>query len=168
MDDGVIRVDKRLCKSDRGYGDFDVIRAPNCAMVIPLMGSGEVVLVEQFRHGSQSLTVEFPGGKCGVGEDVLDAAKRELYEETGFSSNDWTDLTVVSPNPAIQDNLLHVFLAQDCVPGVPNPDKDEDMNVLTVPFREVPSMLRDGAFSSAACHVAFLAYLLSQSAKKVL
>lgn len=168
LDDGVVRVDKRLYKSEYGYGEFDVVRSPDFVIVLALTLSNEVILVEQFRPGVNSWTTEFPGGKCEAREDALDAAKRELSEETGFSSEDWTHLLTSSPNPALQDNLLHVFLAQDCVPGVQDLDKDEHLRVLAVPFREVPSMFRDGAFGSVACHAVFLAYLLHLSGDKIL
>ena len=94
------------------------LSCPNWVHAIPFtaLDSGfELLTVEQYRHGVDRASLEVPGGLCDPGEDPLESAKRELLEETGYTSNDWTSLGSCSPNPAIQNNRCHFFLALNCV-----------------------------------------------------
>lgn len=82
--------------------------------VIPLTSENKVILVEQFRHGVQDLTLEIPGGSIDDSDNnPLEAARRELIEETGFTSDDWSLLGSNHPNPAVQDNLCFTYLARN-------------------------------------------------------
>ncbi len=81
--------------------DFYIIEAPTWVNVVAVTADNHIVLIEQYRHGIKSVTYEIPGGMVDPGESSLDAAKRELIEETGYSSEDWLPLGEVHPNPAI-------------------------------------------------------------------
>jgi 8-oxo-dGTP pyrophosphatase MutT (NUDIX family) len=74
--------------------------------------TGELVMVEQYRFGIGSTTLETPGGMVDPGEDSLASARRELLEETGYGGGDWTYLGAVEPNPAIHPHLCHHWLAE--------------------------------------------------------
>ncbi|MEX2396697.1 MAG: NUDIX hydrolase, partial [Balneolales bacterium] len=92
-------------------GDFFVIEAPDWINVVAMTSDDHVVLVEQYRHGTEEATLEIPGGVIDETDDSpLQAAKRELSEETGFTSPKWTPLGSVSANPAIMNNRCHLFL----------------------------------------------------------
>ena len=93
--------------------DFFGIGAPDWVNVIPLAEDGRVVMVRQFRHGADALTLETPGGMVDPGETPAQAAARELVEETGYRAERVLPLGAVNPNPALFDNRLHVFLARD-------------------------------------------------------
>ncbi|MFT5291867.1 MAG: ADP-ribose pyrophosphatase [Planctomycetota bacterium] len=90
-----------------------VLEMPSWVNVVALTPARELVVVQQFRFGTQSVTTEIPGGVVDPGEEPLAAAKRELREETGYSSTRWSLLGAVEPNPAFQDNLCYHYLAED-------------------------------------------------------
>lgn len=82
-------------------------------IVFPLTRKQEVVLIRQYRHGVRKAILELPGGSVDKGESPLEAARRELMEETGFSSNIFIEIGHGSPIPAILTNTLYYFLALD-------------------------------------------------------
>ena len=106
---------KSLREGDKRNSTFYRMHFPRWVNIIPVTPLGEVLFIKQFRHGIQSETLEIPGGIIEENEVPIDGAKRELLEETGYSSNEWVDLGFVSPNPAIQSNLCYVFLAKNVV-----------------------------------------------------
>lgn len=83
--------------------------------IVALTPEREVILVEQYWHGVHAVTVEVPGGVADGSGSGLDAAKRELAEETGYTSGTWTFLGSVSSNPAIFNNRCEMYLAEDCI-----------------------------------------------------
>ncbi|MEC8833311.1 MAG: NUDIX hydrolase, partial [Pseudomonadota bacterium] len=87
--------------------------------VVALTENGRSIMVEQYRFGVGSCTVETPGGMVDAGETPLQAAQRELKEETGYSGGKWKSLGAVQPNPAIHSHLCHHFLAQGVVKNDP-------------------------------------------------
>ncbi|MBI5490357.1 MAG: NUDIX hydrolase [Deltaproteobacteria bacterium] len=110
--------------------------------VIPVTQDGRVILIRQFRAGARQVTLEIPGGLVEPGETPLEAAKRELREETGYSAADWTPLGSVQPNPAIQGNRCHTFLARGAVPtGGLALEPMEDIEVEPVPLAAVPGLI---------------------------
>jgi 8-oxo-dGTP pyrophosphatase MutT (NUDIX family) len=78
--------------------DFYIIEAPTWVNVVAISADDEILLIKQYRHGIRSVTFEIPGGMVDPGESPLEAAKRELLEETGYISNDWALIGNVHPN----------------------------------------------------------------------
>jgi 8-oxo-dGTP pyrophosphatase MutT (NUDIX family) len=113
--------------------------------------------VEQFRHGIDASTLETIGGLCDPEEAPALSAQRELLEETGFQAGRWVELGSCAPNPAIQNNRCHFYLALDCVPvaGL-DLDPSEELRVWAAPWAEVDLMLRDGRMDHALVLVAML------------
>lgn len=147
----------RFASPDGGSeADFFVVDAPDWINVIALTREGSVVLVRQFRFGTDDFTLEIPGGMCDAAEAPLAAARRELREESGYVSDDWVDLGWVHPNPAVQNNRCHSFLARDARrEGAPEPDPHEAFEVVTAPLGEIPPMIRDGRITHALVVAAF-------------
>jgi len=112
---------------------FSVIETKDWALVVPVIDTPEgkkFVMVWQWRHGSQCLSLEFPGGVFEAGEKPEEAAARELYEETGYKPQKIKKIGEFSPNPAIMANRIHFFLAEDLQgSGKQKLDEDEYVEV---------------------------------------
>lgn len=108
-----------------------VLETPDWVNVIPVTPDGDLVMVRQYRFGTGIVTTEIPGGVVEPGEDPRACAERELREETGYTSESWTYLGAVEPNPAFQDNRCHHFLARDVrLTHAPSLDDGEDVAVV--------------------------------------
>jgi ADP-ribose diphosphatase len=136
--------------------DFFCIEAPDWVNVVPITSRGEVVMIEQYRHGSEEVTLEIPGGMVDDGELPLTAATRELFEETGFIPSNVLSLGSARPNPAIQNNRIHTFLALDVVyREKPQGDGTEHTTVRLVPREAVPELISRGVIDHALVILAF-------------
>jgi 8-oxo-dGTP pyrophosphatase MutT (NUDIX family) len=136
--------------------DFFVLESAPWVNIIPLTPDEQVVMVYQYRHGTRDITLEIPGGLVEAGDSPEAAAHRELREETGYQAGSMTSLGFVHPNPAIQTNICHTFLARDVFPGgVQEQDEREDIGVVLIPLAEIPHLIRKGTISHALVIVAF-------------
>jgi 8-oxo-dGTP pyrophosphatase MutT (NUDIX family) len=139
--------------------DVYVIESPDWVNVIALTERDDVVLIEQFRHGTRRVTLEIPGGMLEPGEDPVTAGLRELREETGFAGGEATLLGHCEPNPAIQDNRCFFVLARGVARvAEASLDEGEDIDVRLAPLRDVPRLLEDGSIRHALVHAAFGAF----------
>lgn len=115
---------------DGRTGHFFLIDSPDWVNVIALTPEDEIVFVRQYRHGTDSITLEIPGGCMDEGEDPLAAAKRELLEETGYTSECWEKLGEISANPAFMNNCCTTFLAHNArLTQAQEPDEHEELEV---------------------------------------
>lgn len=94
--------------------DFYLLDLPDWVNVVALTPEGDLILVNQYRFGAAKMSLEVPGGVVDAGESLLEAARRELLEETGHISDEWSQLAVLTPNPALNTNRCGIFLAQHC------------------------------------------------------
>lgn len=164
----VFRVRKDISQnlSTSKTATFFVSENPDWINVIAITANREVVLIEQFRHGTQETTLEIPGGMIDSGETPDAAAKRELLEETGYRSGSIEAIGRSRPNPAIQDNWVYHFLATDCKKaGKTNFDDHESIITKLVPIEEVPGLIKDGEITHSLVLAAF--YCLSMEEKRV-
>lgn len=121
-----------------------VLEAPDWVNVVAVTTDGKIVMVEQYRFGVGELTIEPVGGMIDEGEESLEAAKRELLEETGFGDGNWRYLGSVQANPAIHDNLCHHWLVEDVsLVQAPTPDDGEAIAVHLMTLDEVKQAIAD-------------------------
>jgi 8-oxo-dGTP pyrophosphatase MutT (NUDIX family) len=163
----VFSVNESYCTSPHDkLQTFTVLDAPDWAIVVPVLETPEgkqFVMVRQWRHGSQSLSLEFPGGVFEPGEDPQDAALREFQEETGYQSESIRKLGEFSPNPAIMANKVHFFLAENMVnTGRQNLDADEFVTVELVSAKEVIKGMGKPPYTHALMGSALALYLADQ------
>lgn len=90
-----------------------VLESVDWINIVALTRDQESVMVRQYRFGIEACTLETPGGMVDEGETPLEAAQRELLEETGYESDEWSYLGAVEPNPAFHPHLCHHFLARN-------------------------------------------------------
>ena len=102
-------------------------------------------MVRQWRHGSSEFELELPAGALDHGESPLEAAARELREETGFAAEKLTLLGSAMPNCAYQSNRCYSVLAEGChLAGETKFDPGEDIELVTLPFDELVRLFRNG------------------------
>jgi ADP-ribose pyrophosphatase len=141
--------------------DFVVMESAPWVNVIPVTRAEEVLLIHQYRHGIRAVTMEIPGGLVEVAETPLAAAKRELREETGCWGEIWVDLGYVYPNPAIQNNRCHTFLALGVTQAGPQAlDEKEDIEVIRHPLADIPRLIREGTITHALVVAAFWRFFM--------
>lgn len=128
----------------------EVARHVGASAVVPVDGDGNVWLVKQFRAPIDQILLEVPAGKLDYkGEDRLEAAKRELKEETGLTAGEWTHLSDIVTTPGFSDELISLYLARDLSAGQSHPDDDEFLNVVKVPLNELVAMIARGQVTDA-------------------
>ena len=151
-----IKRDISLDPRSQAEHDFFVIEAPNWINVIPITADGRVILIEQYRHGTEEVTLEIPGGIVDDDESPAEAAARELFEETGYEAGTLELLARTRPNPAIQNNWQHSYVARNCRwISDPKFDDIEDIGVRLVRLEDVRRLIASGVINHALVVVAF-------------
>ena len=118
---------------------------PGASAVVVVDAAGMVTLVRQFRAPLNRVTLEIPAGKLdGPDEDRLDAARRELSEETGLLAARWTHLTDMATTPGFCSEVISIYLAEDLSQGETHPDEDEFLNIVRLPLAEACERVMKG------------------------
>lgn len=146
--------------ADGTEGDYIILDAPDWAVVIPELDGGKrFLVVDQWRHGTRKMSREFPGGIIEKDETPAEGAARELREETGCTADELIHLGSISPNPAIQSNLVHFFLARGLhKEGKAQLDADEFLESRAVSAEEVFSGMGKPPYTHALMCAAFCSY----------
>lgn len=135
----------------------EVIRHVGAVGVIPITDKGEVILVKQFRYPFDTVLTEIPAGKLdSKDEDVIEAAMRELREETGVTAGSLTFIGDLIPSCAILDEVIHLFVAEELSYGDCDPDDDEFLNVVKIPLSDALRYVMQGKIRDSKTQVAIL------------
>jgi len=147
--------------------DYFVLEFGDWVNIIPMTGDGRIVMIRQFRHGTDCETLEIPGGLIDDHEpDPKTAALRELEEETGYTSTDVIHLGTVEPNPAIQTNRCHTYLARDVqLKGDQRLDPTESIEVELMDKAAVYEKLRRGEITHGLVVAAFAHLMLFEGCR---
>ena len=136
---------------------YYVIERPDAAIVFPLTGEGEVVLVRQYRPAIERVELGLPAGLVEEGEGPEKAARRELSEETGYAGGEWESLGAVASSPSLKDNWAHLYLARGVeLAGSQRPDEYERLEIVTLPAGELLPKICAGEIVSSSGVAAIL------------
>ena len=118
--------------------EFYVLEYPDWVNVIAITDDGQFVMERQYRHGLGKTCFEIPAGVIEKGETPLEAAKRELMEETGYGEGEWKEIMSVSGNSSTTNNISHCFVAKGVKKiGMQHLDRTEDLEVVLLDRSQV-------------------------------
>jgi len=152
-----IRQDRSLSPRTGESHTFFVLESGDWINVIPVTPQGRVVLIHQYRHGTEEVSLEIPGGMADDGDpSLLESARRELLEETGYEAVEIVLIGSVTPNPAFLTNRCHTFLALGSRPvRSPQFDGAEDIEVEEVDLSSIPALITSRKITHALVVAAF-------------
>lgn len=136
--------------------EMEVIRHPGAAAIVALTQTGQVLLLRQYRHSVETVLWEIPAGTRDAGEAPLPCARRELEEETGFIASHWEPLGELLPVPGYADERIHLFLASELTASHQHLDRDEQITVHALDFKEALGMIDTGVITDGKTVAALL------------
>ena len=154
-EDSVIRPDGEL-------GIYGVVHFKNIAVGILAVEDDSLYLVGQYRYTLEQYSWEIPEGGCPEGEDPLDAAKRELAEETGLRAESWEQMGTAHLSNSSSDELALWFLATGLKQGEHNPEGTERLTIRRISFNEALEMVFKGEITDALSQLAIMQYQINR------
>lgn len=144
---------------DGTQGKREIVKHPGAVAVLAIH-NGRILLVDQYRQAMGRCELEIPAGKLEQGEDPLEAARRELEEETGYRCAKLTLLHSFYTSPGFADEMIHLYWADDLTEGEASPDEDEFLEIIQATFEETQQYIAEGRISDAKTILA--AYIWQQ------
>lgn len=127
-----------------GLSHREYIRHPGAAVILPILDSGEIILVEQYRHALRRTFLELPAGKKDAGETPEVTAVRELKEETGYVAKNLELMTVIHPVIGYADEEMFLYRATGLTPGLQHLDEGEFLELKTFTSEQLKQMVKKG------------------------
>lgn len=133
----------------------EYIKHKGAVCIVPVDDEGNVYIEHQFRYPFHKTIIELPAGKLdSFEEDHLEAAKRELLEETGLTASSWSLLGEYTPSPAYTDEVIYIYIAKGLTQGKQDLDEDEFLEVEKIPFKQLLEMVKTGVIKDGKTQVA--------------
>jgi ADP-ribose pyrophosphatase len=148
-----MKVKEEVCLLPDGQtiNPYFVIDVPDFCNVVMVTNQDEIVMVQQYRHAAGIISLELPGGMIEPGEDPMVAAKREMEEETGYQANQFDLLYSIHPNPPLENNRAHFYLAtQLTLTGKTAFDQYEDIKLVLIKKQAFLDQLLQNSFTHGA------------------
>ncbi|TAL69429.1 MAG: NUDIX hydrolase [Bacteroidetes bacterium] len=141
-------------------GEFVVLNSPKWVNIIPITKEKKVILIEQYRQGTDEITLEVPGGLVDLNEEPVNAGERECREETGYEGKGKAVLLGENtPNPAFLNNKCYSYVWFDCeLKYEQKLDSHEDIKVVLVPVSKIKNMILEGKIRHSLVLTAFFFY----------
>jgi len=166
----LMQIEAKEVRSPRTGNTADVlaIHFPAWVVVLAITAAQEVVMVRQYRHGTEKIHLELPGGLIDPGDpSPIGAAQRELLEETGYGAKDFHIIGECFPQPAILSNKCFVCLAMDAeLQQTPALDEGEDLEVIKIPMTHVSSKIQGNSIDNGMTVLAFYYFWTHENKEK--
>jgi ADP-ribose pyrophosphatase len=146
----------------------EVITHPGSVVVLPVLPDGRILLIRQYRHATRQYLRELVAGRIDSGENVRQAAARELMEETGYRAQRFREFLDVFPTPGFLEERMHLLLAEKLTAGKAQPEEDERITAKAFRPAELERMIRDNVLRDAKSIAGLLYYFrfLAEKRKK--
>ena len=129
--------------------EMEFVEHPGATAIIPMLNESRILLLKQYRHPLKEYIWEIPAGTLDPKEAVINCARRELIEETGYSAGQLQKLAEITPVPGYSNERIHIYLATDLKPAAQDLDQDEIINVHEVEFSEAIEMIKRSEIQDA-------------------
>ena len=137
---------------------WDFVGHNGAAAVVPVLEDGRLLIVTQYRNALDRFTLEIPAGGLNPGEPTIDAAARELQEETGYSCGSIEPLLTIRTTVAFCNEKIDIYLARNLQKGQQHLDENEFVNVKAYELADLETMIYDGTIQDSKTIAAILAY----------
>lgn len=155
-----VHINKNKSPKTGQIHEFQILKSPDWVAVIAITPDDQLVLVNQYRHGTSELSLEPPGGLVKEGKSPEESGREELEEETGYMAPSWQLLGWMYPMPALFTNRFYVYLAKDAVPsGRLNLDDTEEIETVLIPVDSIREYIRSGKITCGVMIAALLMFL---------
>lgn len=157
-------IHKEFLNKKKKIYERDIVKVNNVSVIIPITSNNEVIFIKQFREAINEEALELPAGLIEKGEKPIEAARRELEEETGIICNKIEYVTEYYSSAGFTDEKVHVFVAKNFQEGKFKLDEDEDItDIVKIPLEKCRDLLKEGFFKHASIYIALLMYMLKRN-----
>lgn len=152
-----VRIDN-VTLPDGSTGIREIVNHPGGVGIVAVNHNNEIYLVKQYRKPIERAIYEIPAGKLDSGEDPGVCGVRELKEETGLTAKNFVYMGYIYPSPGFADEVTHVYCATELSQGDVDPDEDEFLDVVKIPFDKAYEMVMTGEINDAKSVFGILKY----------
>lgn len=136
----------------------EVVTHPGSVVVMPVLPDGRIILIRQYRHAARQFLWELVAGRMDPGENVRQAAARELIEETGYRAKRLRIFLDLFPTPGFLEERMYILIAEDITAGKAEPEEDEKINAKAFTRTALQKMIQTGVLRDAKSIAGLLYY----------